>query len=73
MRPDELCSLRQHTDEMEGKDIGLVYDLLYAQQLSLLIPRRFDDPAHLLDYDAGQLASSRQLQPTCLGCSSKQE
>ena len=73
MCPDELRSLRQNANEMEGKDIGLVYDLLYPQQLSLLIPRRFDDPAHLLDYDAGQVASSRQLQSTCLGCSSQQE
>jgi hypothetical protein len=65
--------LRQNPNEMQGKDIGLVYDLLYPQQLSLLIPRRFDDPAHLLDYDAGQVASSRQLQSTCLGCASKQD
>ena len=73
MRSDELRSLRQNANEMEGKDIGLVYDLLYAQQLSLVTPRRFDDPEHLLDYGAGQVASSSQLQPTDFGCSSKQD
>jgi hypothetical protein len=56
MRSDELRSLRQNANEMEGKDIGLVYDLLYTQQLSLVISRRFDDPAHLLDHGSGQVA-----------------
>jgi hypothetical protein len=73
MRPNELCSLRQNANEMEGKDIGLVYDLLYAQQLSLVIPRRFDDPAHLLDHRTGQVAGGGQLQATSFGCSSKQD
>jgi hypothetical protein len=48
MRPDELCSLRQDANEVQGQEVGLVYDLLEPQQLSLVIPRRFDDPAHLL-------------------------
>ncbi|HEV3298302.1 MAG TPA: hypothetical protein VG055_01580 [Planctomycetaceae bacterium] len=64
--------MRQNADEMEGKDIGLVYDLLYAQQLSLVIPRCFDDPKHLLHHGTGQVAGRCQLQSTGLGCSSKQ-
>ena len=65
--------MRQNANEMEGKDIGLAYNLLYAQQLSLVIPRRFDDPAHLLDHGTGQVAGGGQLQSTGLRCSSKQD
>ncbi len=65
--------MRQNADEMEGKDIGLVYDLLEPQQLSLVIIGRLDDPKHLLDHRAGQVAGRGQLQSTDLGCSSKQE
>jgi hypothetical protein len=73
MRSDELRSLRQNANEMQRQDIGLVYDLLYAQQLSLLIPRRLDDPEHLLDHGSGQVAGRSQLQSTGFGCSSKQD
>jgi hypothetical protein len=73
MRPDELCSLRQHANEVQWEEVRLVYDLLYAQQLSLIIPRRFDDPEHLLDHGSGQVAGCSQLQSTGFGCSSKQD
>ena len=58
---------------MQGQEVGLVYDLLVPQQLSLVIIRRFDDPEHLLDYGTGQVAGRSQLQSTGLGCSSKQD
>ena len=34
IRPDELCSLRQNANEMQGQEVGFVYDLLEPQQLS---------------------------------------
>ncbi len=58
---------------MKGQEVGLVYDLLDAQQLSLVIIRRFDDPEHLLDHGTGQVASCSQPQSTGIGCSSKQD
>ena len=73
IRSEELRSLRQDANEMQGQEVGLVYDLLEPQQLSLVIARPFNDPAHLLDHGAGQVAGCGQLQSTCLGCSSKQE
>ena len=57
---------------MQGKEVGLVYDLLEPQQLSLVIIWRLNDPEHLLDHGAGQVARRGQLQSTGIGCSSKQ-
>ena len=71
VRPEELRSLRQNANEVQGQEVGLVYDLLEPQQLSLVIIRRLDDPEHLLYNRAGQVAGRGQLQSTCLGCSSK--
>jgi hypothetical protein len=71
MRPEELCRLRQNANEVQRQEVGLVYDLLEPQQLSLVIIRRFDDLEHLLDHGAGQVAGRSQLQSTGLGCSSK--
>ena len=56
MRPDELRSLRQDANEMQGQEVWLVYDLLKPQQLSLVVIWRLDDPEHLLDHGAGQVA-----------------
>ena len=73
MRPEELCRLRQNANEVQGQEVGLVYDLLEPQQLILVVIGRLDDPKHLLYNRAGQVAGRGQLQSTCLGCSSKQE
>src|SRR6266481_8255474 len=73
MRPDERRSLRQDANEMKGQEVGLVYDLLEPQQLSLVIIRRLNYPEHLLDHGTGQVASCSQLQSTGIGCSSKQD
>jgi hypothetical protein len=56
MRSEKLRSLRQDANEMQRQEVGLVYDLLESQQLSLVIIRRLDDPEHLLDHGAGQVA-----------------
>src|ERR1700730_16261401 len=73
MRPDELRGLRQDANEMQGQEVGLVYDLLEPQQLILVIIWRLNDPEHLLDHGAGQVAGRGQLQSTGIGCSSKQD
>jgi hypothetical protein len=73
MRPDELRSLRQDANEMQGEEVGLVYYLLVPKQFILVVIRRLDDPEHLLDHGAGQVAGRGQLQSTFLGCSSKQD
>jgi hypothetical protein len=55
MRPDELCSLREDANEVQGQEVGLVYDLLVLLQLILVIIRRLDDPEHFLDYRTRQI------------------
>jgi len=73
MQPEELRRLRQDANEMQRQEVRLVYDFLEPQQLSFGIVWPVNDPAHLLDHGAGQIAGRSQLQSTCLGCSSKQK
>src|SRR6202035_5926090 len=73
MRPDELCSLRQHANDVQWEEVRLVYDLLEPQQLILVIIGRMDYPKHLLYNRAGQVAGRGQLQSTCFECSPEQD
>ena len=61
VRPEELRSLRQNANEVQGQEVGLVYDLLVLLQLSLGIIRRLGNLEHLLDHGAGQVAGRCQL------------
>src|SRR4029077_6886138 len=73
IRSEKLRRLSQNANEMQRQEVWLVYDLLKPQQLSLVVIWRLDDPEHLLDHGAGQVAGRSQFQSTGLGCSSKQE
>src|ERR1700674_3651165 len=73
MRPEEVCRLRQNANEVQGKEVGLVYYLLVPKQFILVIIWTFDASAHVVDHGTGQVAGRGQLQSTCLGCSSKQK
>jgi len=73
IRPDELCSLRQHANEVQWQEVRFVNHLLESQQLILVITGRLDYPKHLLYNRAGQVAGRGQLQSTDLVRSLKQE
>jgi len=59
MRADELCSLRQHANEVQWEEVRLVYDLLEPQQLILVI------------IEALGLSQTSPLQSRGTGCRSR--
>ena len=69
----ELGGLHQHTDEVQGRKVGFVGDLVEPERLILIDTGPLDDLAHPGDHGAGQITLRGQRQSTPIGGTSEHE